>query len=71
MVRTYAWLSPYMNGMHNTIDGWRYDRDSGGWKLKRKYLQAMLAERFQISEWRRRDTIRGKGSDREKEGIPD
>ena len=25
VVQTYAWLAPYMKGMHNTIDGWRFD----------------------------------------------
>ena len=44
IVMTYAWLSPFMKGMHNTIDRRRYDRDSGGWKLTGKHFQAMLAE---------------------------
>ena len=44
LVRTYAWLSPFMKGMHNMIDRWRYDQDSGGWKLTGKHLQAMLAD---------------------------
>ena len=60
-----------MKGMHNMIDRWSYDRDSGGWKLKRKYLQAMLARRFQMSEWCRRDTTRSEGSNRGKKEIPD
>ena len=34
-------------------------------------MQAMLAKRFQISEWCRKDTTRDEGSDRGKEGIPD
>ena len=30
VVRTYVWLAPYMKGMHNMIDGWRYDHGSQG-----------------------------------------
>ena len=33
-VRTYDWLTLYTKRLHNTIDGWRFDRDSGGWKMK-------------------------------------
>ena len=43
VVRTYAWLAQYAKGVHNTIDGWRYDCNSGGWKLRGKHLQTMLA----------------------------
>ena len=27
VVRTYPWMSPYLKGLHNTIDEWREDRD--------------------------------------------
>ena len=50
VVYTYAWLAPYMKAMHNTIDGLRFDRNSSGWKLRGKHLQAILEERFRISE---------------------
>ena len=46
IARTYAWLAPFMKGMHNTIDRWCFDQDSGGRRLRGKYLQAMLEERF-------------------------
>ena len=46
VVSMYNWMTPYMKGIHNTMDGWRHYRDSGGWKMKGKPLQAMLAERF-------------------------
>ena len=39
-----------MKGLHNMIDRWRYDWDSGGWKMKGKDLQAMLAAHFQMLE---------------------
>ena len=39
-----------MKGIHNAIDGWRYDWDSRGWKVKRKRFQAMLTECFQMLE---------------------
>ena len=48
-VQTYAWLAPFMKGIHNTIDGWRFDRDAERWKLRGKHLQAMLEERFRTS----------------------
>ena len=50
VVSMYNWMTPYMKGIHNTMDGWQHYRDSGGWKMKGKPLQAMLAERFQMSE---------------------
>ena len=28
-------MNPYMNGLHQTIDGWRENRGDGGWKLRR------------------------------------
>ena len=30
--RTYDILTPYLKGLHLTIDGWRFDRDGEGWK---------------------------------------
>ena len=35
MSRTYNGISPYLNGLHLTIDGWRDDRDERGWRKKR------------------------------------
>ena len=32
--RTYPAITPYVKGFHLTIDGWRPDRDSFGWKIK-------------------------------------
>ena len=43
IVRTYGWLNPYMKGLHNTIDGWRDNRDEGGWKLTGKELREKAA----------------------------
>ena len=71
IVWTYMWLAPYMKGMHSTIDGYRYDRNSGGWKLRGKYFQAMLVERFQISELCRDDNVENAGDDRGKEVLSD
>ena len=31
-------MSPFMKGMHNRIDRWRYDQYLGGWKLTEKTL---------------------------------
>ena len=27
-------LTPYLNGFHLTIDGWRENRDDGGWRVR-------------------------------------
>ena len=35
VAQTYRGLSTYMNGLHLTIDGWRDNRDAGGWKQRR------------------------------------
>jgi hypothetical protein len=43
IVRTYGWLNPYMKGLHNTIDGWRDNRDEGGWKLTVRELRERAA----------------------------
>ena len=60
-----------MKGMRNMIDRWHYDRDSGGWKVKGKYLQAMLVKQFQISELSREDNARGAESNTGKDMIAD
>ena len=33
IARTYEVLTPYLKGIHLTIDGWRQDRDDEGWKI--------------------------------------
>ena len=33
VTQTYRYMIPYLNGLHMTIDGWRGNRDSEGWKL--------------------------------------
>ena len=71
VIRTYVWLAPYTKGMHNMIDGWRYDRNSEGWKLRGRHLHAMLAERFQILELCRDDNVKNAGGDRGKEASSD
>ena len=39
IVRTYSWINPYLKGLHNTIDGWRKNRDEKGWKLSPKEMR--------------------------------
>lgn len=34
--RTYPAITPYIKGYHLTIDGWRPDRDSEGWRCPQK-----------------------------------
>ena len=47
IVRTYGWMNPYLKGLHNTIDGWRENRDEGGWKMTPKQLQEKLARQLE------------------------
>lgn len=35
--RTYKAFTPYLKGLHLTIDGWRNDRDDDGWKIATAY----------------------------------
>ena len=64
VVPTYAWLVPFVKGTHNTIGGWRFDQDVEGWKLRGKHFQAMLEERFWMSELYHNG--RGQGIDADK-----
>jgi len=45
VVRTYPYLNPYLKGLHNTIDGFREDRDDEGWKMTGRRLRDLLAAR--------------------------
>ena len=60
-LHAYAWLAPYMKGMHNTIDRWRFNRNSNNWKLRGMHLQAMLEERFRVLELCRDDNVENAG----------
>jgi hypothetical protein len=39
VTRTYPCMIPYMMGLHLTIDGWRKNRDGGGWRLTMRELR--------------------------------
>ena len=43
MDRTYPWLSPYIKGLHLTIDTWRPGREESGFKMRGKELERALA----------------------------
>lgn len=34
ITRTYRWMTPYLKGLHLTLDAWRCDRDEEGWRKK-------------------------------------
>jgi hypothetical protein len=38
IAQTYTWLRPYLIGLHMTIDGWRPNRDTEGWRLQPKMI---------------------------------
>ena len=37
ITRTYDILTPYLKGIHLTLDAWRCNRDEDGWKIYSKY----------------------------------
>jgi len=45
VVRTYPPLKSYLLGLHQTIDGWRLNRDSEGWRIPDNQLRDWLQER--------------------------
>jgi len=53
VTRTYRWLTPYLKGLHLTLDAWRSDRDEEGWRKSKpkrakqpwpEWLMTKLAE---------------------------
>jgi hypothetical protein len=42
VTRTYPAMVPYLKGIHQTLDSWRTNRDSDGWKLSAKELAARI-----------------------------
>ena len=36
--RTYKAITPFLKGLHLTIDGWREDRDEEGWKMATRHI---------------------------------
>ena len=56
IVRTYGWMNPYLKGLHNTIDGWRENRDEGGWKMTPKQLQEKLSRQLEDAMLGRRES---------------
>ena len=34
VARTFKWMTPYLKGLHLTIDGWREGRDKDFYKTK-------------------------------------
>jgi len=43
ITRTYPSLTPFLKGIHLTLDSWRAGRDSEGWRI-----QAQVAARFEV-----------------------
>ena len=41
-------MTPYLKGLHNTIDGWRPGQDAEGFKAKGRHLQVW---RWEQEEW--------------------
>jgi hypothetical protein len=47
IAQTYTWLRPYLIGLHMTIDGWRPNRDTEGWRLQPKMI--LVKEKVDMS----------------------
>ena len=43
LTMTYPILTPYMKGLHLTVDSWQKGRDDEGWWMTRSHLEAALA----------------------------
>ena len=41
--RTYRSMVPYLKGVHQTLDSWRLDRNTSGWRLSREELREFYA----------------------------
>jgi hypothetical protein len=41
--RTYPAIFPYLKGFYNTLNGWRVDRDTDGWKIGRVAWMELLS----------------------------
>ena len=64
--RTYRWLNPYLKGLHLTIDGWRPNRDSDGYKKKReKRMQA------NVLHWKEAEEAFERGETEDLSGFED
>ena len=46
ITRTYDVLTPYLKGIHLTLDGWRPDRDEEGWKQAITHLEQKDSEAY-------------------------
>jgi len=43
--RTYRNMSPYLKGIHQTLESWREGRDKESWKLERREIMLFLISR--------------------------
>ena len=50
--RTYPSISPYLKGIHQTLDSWRPWRREDGWRMSEREVRACLAESMEDTEWR-------------------
>ena len=50
VVRTYPWLSPYLKGLHLTINRWRPSRDAKGYRLSGQAKRAYNLIREEVRD---------------------
>ena len=48
LARTYPIISPYLKGLHHTLESWRVGRDKNGWKWNASQWKVFLEE---AGEW--------------------
>ena len=46
VTRNFKWMTPYLKGLHLTIDGWRWGRDKDFYKIK-----SQPPVRLKVWEW--------------------
>ena len=72
MARTFKWMTPYIKGLHLTIDGWREGNDKYIYKIKsqpRVCLKAWEREHGNFLEERELEVLSMKKDETETEWI--
>ena len=71
--RTYRWMNPYLKGLHLVIDGWRDNREIGGYKKTKSTIHEELAlkEAEEAFERGGEDNLEGFGNAEKEEAAPE
>ena len=56
VTRTYRWMTPYLKGLHLTLDAWRVDRDEEGWRIGKAERSRHLENKWLLHDPEEVDT---------------